>query len=287
MEFTFSGKFPLEYFSDFQISDNRHTDINVSVNSCSRIGRPEGKLLLDKHIKWIQHTTAGGMYSCPGTDNGGHSIFMCAPESEAVLARMDTDNNWTNASVSILSGFPEAENEALRLFPEILFRNRILFHQGIEIHSSAIAWCGKGIVFTAPSETGKSTQAGLWIKHMKALELNDDRPAIRLLHGKHHVFGTPWGLSSLDFTNICVQLAAIIVLEQASENSIRKLTTAEAAVRILPRCYLPYYDNKMMQDALGYFEQLITATPIYLLSCRPDVGAVELLVKCLLHKGTD
>ena len=41
--------------------------------------------------------------------------------------------------------------------------SRILLHQGgLILHASYIIWNDRGILFTAPSGTGKSTQAGLW-----------------------------------------------------------------------------------------------------------------------------
>ena len=42
-----------------------------------------------------------------------------------------------------------------------------LLHQnrGLLLHASFIRWQGSGILFSAPSGTGKSTQANLWVQH--------------------------------------------------------------------------------------------------------------------------
>lgn len=41
-----------------------------------------------------------------------------------------------------------------------------IINQGFQLHASVINWKDKGILFSAPSGTGKSTQADLW-KNMK------------------------------------------------------------------------------------------------------------------------
>ena len=46
---------------------------------------------------------------------------------------------------------------------------------GLILHSSFIEWHNQGIVFTAPSGTGKSTQASLWQKYEHAKIINSDR----------------------------------------------------------------------------------------------------------------
>ena len=75
---------------------------------------------------------------------------------------------------------------------EVLFRTSLLCCDGIVIHSSAIELDGNGILFSAPSGTGKSTQANLWREHKGAVVLNGDRPALRTLDGSVYVYGTLW-----------------------------------------------------------------------------------------------
>ena len=57
----------------------------------------------------------------------------------------------------------------------------LLKYDGLLLHSSFIRWRGEGILFSAPSGTGKSTQADLWVKYEDAEILNGDRAGTSLL----------------------------------------------------------------------------------------------------------
>jgi hypothetical protein len=154
---------------------------------------------------------------------------------------------------------------------------------GIQIHCSSIDYNGKGIIFSAPSGTGKSTHVRLWQElYGNALTvINDDRPAIRYIDGVPMLCGTPWSGTSDNFTNRIVPLYAIVMLEQAPVNSMERLSGPGALQMLMPRCFLPYFDSELMAEALDTLERLIKDVPVYLLKCRPDYEAVELVRKCL------
>ena len=52
---------------------------------------------------------------------------------------------------------------------------------GAILHSSFIEVGGKAVLFTAPSGTGKSTQAGLWRENRGAVVINGDRSVLRII----------------------------------------------------------------------------------------------------------
>jgi hypothetical protein len=111
--------------------------------------------------------------------------------------------------------------------------------------------------------------------------LNDDCPAIRVSDGQPFVYGTPWSGSSNIFINSKVPILAVVLLEQAPENTIRQLSNHEAVNKLMPRCFLPYYDSRLMDMAINTLEKIISAVPVYLLKCRPDREAVELVHQCV------
>ena len=164
---------------------------------------------------------------------------------------------------------------------EVLFRTSLLFHNGIVLHSAAIDYNGNGILFSAPSGTGKSTQANLWRETKGAVVLNGDRPALRLVDGTVYVYGTMWSGTSPDSKNAKAPLKAIIMLEQAENNSIIQLSPQEAVQYLMPRCYLPYGAEDLLEKAIDNLDAILKKVPVYLLKCRPDYEAVELTCKCL------
>lgn len=260
----------LDIFSMFSSHREEISTLKIQLNSCNNICPPEGNLLMNEGFPWFQRSSDGHV-----------SVHIYSEASKEIEYMLDVDENWQNASISFLENTSDIEYSLSGALGEILFRNHILFHQGIVLHAAAIEWQGKGILFSAPSETGKSTQARLWKEYMGAKILNGDRPAIRIIDNIPHVFGTPWSGSSCEFLNDHAPLSAIVMLEQASENSIRRLSNFEAVSKLMPRAFLPYYSDKLMGLAIANLENIITSTPIYLLKCKPDREAVELVYQCV------
>lgn len=164
---------------------------------------------------------------------------------------------------------------------EVLFRTAILFHHGIVAHAAAINYQGSGIIFSAPSGVGKSTQANLWKRYKGAAVLNGDRPALRVIDGAVYVYGTLWSGTSPDFQNARAPLKAIVMLEQAEHNSVELLPPDRAVQSFLPRCYLPFGLVDLLGRAMDIAGSIIKKVPVLLLKCRPDHQAVELVSQWL------
>lgn len=149
------------------------------------------------------------------------------------------------------------------------------------IHASAVEYQGQSIVFTAPSGTGKTTQAELWAKHKGATILNGDKVFLKKENDGIHAWGSPWKGSSPYAENASAPLRAIVALEQAEENSIRKLEGFEVLEYVVPHVFFPSWDECCEQAVLTFLDQVLGETEVYLLKCRPDEGAVELLASTI------
>ena len=149
------------------------------------------------------------------------------------------------------------------------------------MHASAVSHNGKSIVFTAPSGTGKTTQAELWAKYKGATILNGDKVFLKREEDGIHAWGSPWNGSSQYAENTSAPLRVIVVLEQAEENSIRKLNGFEVLEYVVPHVFFPSWDEHCEQAVLTFLDQVLEETEVYLLRCRPDADAVELLASTL------
>ena len=159
------------------------------------------------------------------------------------------------------------------------FANRLAYLGGLVMHGSAISYEGKGIVFSAPSGTGKSTHAGLWKKQYgdRVLHINDDKPAIRFDEGVPLVYGTPWSGKTDTNSNNFAPLKTIVFLKQASENRIQPLSVADALEHIYRETVRPFYDEALGMKVLDTAERLIQSVPVFLLECMISSEAVELV----------
>lgn len=157
----------------------------------------------------------------------------------------------------------------------------LTIHDGILLHASFITHGGRAILFTAPSETGKSTQARLWCEHAGAELINGDRAAVRVFDDGIKACGIPFSGSSPVCRNVTMPLAAIVCLSQAPENSITRLGGVRAFRRIWEGCTYNVWDREDVELAVKNVTQIISRVPVYHLACRPDAGAVALLKKTL------
>ena len=145
------------------------------------------------------------------------------------------------------------------------------------MHASAVEHNGKGIVFTASSGVGKTTQAELWAKYRNARILNGDKVFLKQEADGIYAWGSPWKGSSPYACNESAKLKAIVVLEQAEENSIRKLNVLESMQYFVPHIFFPCWDERCEQAVLTFLDRVLEETEVYLFKCRPDETAVKLL----------
>lgn len=157
----------------------------------------------------------------------------------------------------------------------------LINYQSFILHSSVIDYKGNGIVFTAPSGTGKSTQAHLWEKYKKALVINGDRSLIRKFNDQYRVFGSPYAGSSYIYMNHSVKLKFIIVLRQGLENNVKRLYGKEAFLCLISETLLSKYDKFVIDLQSKLLLDLLNNIPVYLFSCKPDFDAVKTIEKLL------
>ena len=95
----------------------------------------------------------------------------------------------------------------------------------------------------------------------------------------------PFAGTSGIYRNESVPIAAIVTLAQGPENVIRRLRPMEAVRKLLPECSCRRWDSNFMNAMLDLLLQLVQEIPVYLLECRPDEGAVNLLHDTLVKDG--
>ena len=159
----------------------------------------------------------------------------------------------------------------------------LLWHHAFQLHASVVQWQGQGILFSAASGTGKSTQAELWRKYEDAQVINGDRGIIRLTGGQYRVYGSPYAGTSGIYTDLSAPVLAVVILSQAVENSVRRLSAVEAFHSIYREATVPAWDTAFVDEFSGQLTDLITDIPVLHLACRPDEEAVSVLKTALLE----
>lgn len=200
------------------------------------------------------------------------------PFNEKILETyLYSENEKADITLSIPKEM-ETEHEIFvrtNIWNYLAFENVLINHQGFILHSSFISWQNNGILFTAPSGTGKSTQADLWKKYEDADIYNGDRTIIRKIEGKYYGFGSPYAGSSGIYRNESAPIKAIVVIDQGPDNVIRRLRGREAFLPLFRETLMNTWNKEYMEKMTDLLMDAACQIPVYHLSCRPDQDAVN------------
>ena len=212
------------------------------------------------------------------------------------------------------------DHNLLRFACWIAFGILIAPHKAVAIHTSAIVFRDKAVLFLGESGTGKSTHTRLWREHIPGAELlNDDSPIVRIVQTadadpicgavqnpanapaaaaeipdasaattgapvkpQAMVFGAPWSGKTPCYRNVCQPIRAIVRLSQAPHNRIRRLRAIEAIGALLPSCPPSFAHDETLEDAVcATVSAVVAQVPVYHLECRPDAAAAELACRTI------
>jgi hypothetical protein len=253
---------------------------------------PKGKLLFDPGRKWplvslkwdpltgeeIRVAPENGgiwqVYERSDGEEGAHAFVDYSPHF-SLSASLLADRKWRSVTVT------ENNEKPVSLFAnglgDLTLRTRIISEKGLVFHAAGICDRGHGILFVGHSGAGKSTQCEIWEKYGNAIPMNDDHMALRLLSDGPFIYGLPWGGVMEIARNLKAPLAGICVLKQASENRITRLFPKQSLPLLLPRVFLPYWQPELLELALSTIEEIVSATPVCLLECRPEGEIIPLV----------
>lgn len=145
---------------------------------------------------------------------------------------------------------------------------------GFVLHCAYVDRQGEAILFTAPSGTGKSTQAALWEQLRGAEVINGDRAAVRMTDAGPMACGLPFAGSSGICKNKTLPLVAIVYLKQAPETTLRRLRGAEAFCRLWEGISINIWDRADVASVSEAVRQVLLSVPVFELACTPDESAI-------------
>ncbi len=144
------------------------------------------------------------------------------------------------------------------------------------LHSALVEYDGRGYAFAARSGTGKSTHISLWKKAFgdQVRIINGDKPIVRYTGGDFIAYGTPWCGKEGLAVNDSVPLGAICFLERAEENSIVRISAADAVTKIVQQILTPQ-DMETLDSLFPLLDMTLAKVPCYVLKCNMDVEAAQ------------
>ena len=149
------------------------------------------------------------------------------------------------------------------------------------LHCAYVEYEGKAILFSAPSETGKTTQANLWEKYRGSRTVNGDKALLQRLDGQWTAQGWPvCGTSEICY-NEKTPVGAIVMLSQGKENTVKKLGALQSFSQLYSQITVNTWNKGFVENNMGLIGQLTGEVPVFHLSCTISEDAVVCLEKAL------
>lgn len=147
------------------------------------------------------------------------------------------------------------------------------------MHGATIAYKNHAYMFTAPSDTGKTTRCKLWKNiYSDSVVICDDKPFIQIKDSQAFACGSPWcGKEGMN-TNIIVPLRAIFLLERAGEGEqslVEEVSLGKAFTFLLQQTYRPESPD-LMRKTIQLLKSLEGKVKIYRFHSTPTDESVRL-----------
>lgn len=184
-----------------------------------------------------------------------------------VSADIDSELHWDTVFVAMLS-----------LEKHMISQRTMVLHTAFLCHDS------QAILFSGPSEIGKSTQAGLWEKYTShSHTVNGDRGLLMKENGVWYVGGWPVCGSSGICNNEKYPVKAIVMLRQAKDNRCELLGGAQAFRELLPQITVNTWNSAFQITVMDNIEDIINSIDIYELYCDISYKAVNCLKEKIVN----
>lgn len=154
------------------------------------------------------------------------------------------------------------------------------------LHCAYMKYKGNAILFSAPSETGKTTQANLWERYRGSRTINGDRALLQRRNGSWIACGWPVCGTSEVCNNESTPIQAIVMLSQGKINQATRLSPVQAFAQLYAQITINQWNRSFQQTAMRLLEELITTIPVWSLTCDISEDAVRCLEAALFPTGS-
>ena len=163
----------------------------------------------------------------------------------------------------------------------LALERRLVKRDNMILHCAYVEYRGEAILFSAPSETGKTTQANLWEKYRGSRTVNGDRSLLGKKDGRWTAQGWPVCGTSEVCHDEAFPIRAVVMLSQAKENRAVKMTPGQAFPLVYSQITVNRWNREDHIHTMDLIQDLLESVPVYHLGCTISEEAVECLARSL------
>ena len=161
------------------------------------------------------------------------------------------------------------------------FERRITDKNALILHCAYISYQNQAILFSAPSGTGKTTQAILWEKYRGSKTINGDRALLHMMNQQWYARGWPVCGTSGICHNECLPLKAIVLLSQGTQDSICYVKALEIFKLLYSQLTVNSWQSSAVKYTIHLLEHLLRTVPVFQFQCTISSHAVDRLDQVL------
>lgn len=154
----------------------------------------------------------------------------------------------------------------------------LLENDGMVLHSSFIKYKKDAILFSAPSGTGKTTQANLWKKNYDNISIiNGDKSLLQFYNNHWYAMGFPIHGSSDECYNEIVPIRCIVIVRQAKSDEILQLNDVNKIKLLFSEITTNIWNAEAIDKTLEKITQLVKDVEVIQLNCTMNDNAAHVL----------
>ena len=234
-----------EHFLQFEVKNPRRSENTYHLATAFRLPAVSEKILVRRSDLIVYGTDAGEtrLIGIKGQSTP-YALYreLSDQEAEIYLAAEAVDN----------LRFDPVFTSLFALERQMIRRDSMI------LHCAYIKYRGTAILFSAPSETGKTTQAGLWERCWTAC-----------------------GWPVCGTSEIChledTPIHAVVMLRQGKENHVERLSPVQAFAQLYSQITVNQWNRDFVQRTVELIEDLVAHVPVWQLTCDISENAVQCL----------
>lgn len=257
---------------NFQVFSRKNveSEYDYALFVVDRLGEPEGRVIARRED--ILVCERSGLESRLLGVKGREGYYALYQETSEHSARIELD-------AEKLAGL-----HIDPVFTSLLaLERRLLGRQGLVLHCAYTRYQGKAILFSAPSETGKTTQANLWQQHRGSETINGDKALLQRVNGVWTAQGWPVCGTSEVCRDEAAPIGCIVMLSQGKRDTVERLSPMKAFSRIYSQITVNRWNRQAVVSGVELLEALVGEVPVYHLSCTISEDAVRCLENAMEH----
>lgn len=166
----------------------------------------------------------------------------------------------------------------------LALERRLVEKKAMILHCAYVKHRGEAILFSAPSETGKTTQANLWEQYRGSRTINGDKSLLQRVNGRWTAQGWPVCGTSEICHNLATPIKAIVMLSQGKSDQVRIMSPAEAFSQLYSQITVNTWNRGFVQRNMDQIAALMGEVPVYHLACTISEQAVACLEAALYQE---